>query len=137
MDTTARGRGTVAQIKSWLWQCVSDHRKCRLALSGEDFGVYPQTSSLDQGKLPSRILDVGLTGSPVVRLVETMTETPKASYDHKYPGIPFACLPQTFADAVWVTRELGIRYLWINSLCIIQDSPSDWDAESQQMGSIY
>ena len=80
MDTTARGPGTVAQIKSWLWQCVSDHRKCRLALSGEDFGVYPQTSSLDQGKLPSRILDVGLTGSPVVRLVETMTETPKASY---------------------------------------------------------
>jgi hypothetical protein len=40
-------------------------------------------------------------------------------------------------DAIRVTRELGIRYLWIDSLCIIQDSTEDWFTESSRMGDIY
>ena len=52
-------------------------------------------------------------------------------------AIPFASLSQTFKDAVLVTRKLGVRYLWIDSLCIVQDSKSDWEAEAAQMGSIY
>lgn len=52
-------------------------------------------------------------------------------------NIPYSCLPQTFRDAVAVTRRLGIPYLWIDSLCIIQDSPDDWAAESARMAYIY
>ncbi|PVH84958.1 HET-domain-containing protein, partial [Cadophora sp. DSE1049] len=46
-------------------------------------------------------------------------------------------LPLTFRDAVKITRQLGFRYLWIDSLCIIQDSSEDWQAESTAMGRIY
>lgn len=46
-------------------------------------------------------------------------------------------LPPTFQDAVTITRALGIRYLWIDALCILQDSQCDWAAESSQMGRIY
>lgn len=46
-------------------------------------------------------------------------------------------LPRTFRDAVAITRQLGIRYLWIESLCILQDSEQDWHAESSKMSSIY
>lgn len=46
-------------------------------------------------------------------------------------------LPQTFADAVTATRVLGIRYLWIDSLCIIQDSPEDWSEQAPCMAGIY
>jgi hypothetical protein len=46
-------------------------------------------------------------------------------------------LPQTFQDAITITRNLGYRYLWIDSLCIIQDSTEDWELESRKMGSIY
>ena len=46
-------------------------------------------------------------------------------------------LPKTFQDAVVVTRELGIRYLWVDSLCIIQDSAEDWATESSNMRLIY
>ena len=42
-------------------------------------------------------------------------------------------LPLTFRDAVHVTRQLGFRYLWIDSLCIIQDSQEDWEIESAKM----
>jgi hypothetical protein len=46
-------------------------------------------------------------------------------------------LPKTFDDAVVTTRALGIRYLWIDSLCIIQDSPEDWSDQAPRMASIY
>ena len=52
-------------------------------------------------------------------------------------GIPSSELPQTFQDAISVTRRLQIRYLWIDSLCILQDSPEDWDHESAQMHLVY
>ena len=52
-------------------------------------------------------------------------------------GIPSKELPQTFQDAITVTRKLQIRYLWIDSLCILQDSPEDWDHESVQMHHVY
>lgn len=46
-------------------------------------------------------------------------------------------LPKSFQDAVTVTRKLHIRYLWIDSLCIIQDDNEDWERESSRMASIY
>ncbi|KAK4498316.1 hypothetical protein PRZ48_010974 [Zasmidium cellare] len=46
-------------------------------------------------------------------------------------------LPQTYKDAIWVTRKLQIRYLWIDALCILQDNEEDWRAESMKMDQIY
>lgn len=46
-------------------------------------------------------------------------------------------LPKTFHDAVIITRELGVRYLWIDSLCIVQDDEDDWAREALQMSTIY
>ncbi|KAL8910062.1 MAG: hypothetical protein Q9171_004616 [Xanthocarpia ochracea] len=51
--------------------------------------------------------------------------------------IPLEDLPQTFRDAICVTRNLGYRYLWIDSLCIVQDDPKDWDTVSRDIASIY
>ncbi|KAI4201731.1 MAG: hypothetical protein LQ350_003085 [Teloschistes chrysophthalmus] len=52
-------------------------------------------------------------------------------------GIPLSGLPRTFQDAIFVTRKLGVRFLWIDSLCIIQNSPADWDEESEKMRYVY
>lgn len=46
-------------------------------------------------------------------------------------------LPQTFRDAMRVTRCLGLRYLWIDALCIVQDDKNDWLRQAALMGSIY
>jgi hypothetical protein len=46
-------------------------------------------------------------------------------------------LPKTFYDAITATREIGERYIWIDSLCIIQDDPNDWQKESALMGLVY
>ncbi|KAH8179914.1 heterokaryon incompatibility protein (HET) domain-containing protein [Sarocladium implicatum] len=51
--------------------------------------------------------------------------------------IPWNALPQTFQDAIQVARHLGLKYLWIDSLCILQDSAQDWITESKMMGNVY
>ncbi|KAK3938227.1 heterokaryon incompatibility, partial [Diplogelasinospora grovesii] len=63
--------------------------------------------------------------------------TRKENISEHCKEIQFASLPETFQDAVTVTRTLGVQYLWIDSLCIIQDDPDDWRRGSVQMGSIY
>ncbi|KAI9159016.1 HET-domain-containing protein [Paramyrothecium foliicola] len=52
-------------------------------------------------------------------------------------GIRYADLPKTFQDAVHVTRKLKCRYLWIDSLCIVQDDAKDWEAEASKMHKYY
>jgi hypothetical protein len=51
-------------------------------------------------------------------------------------GFARSSLPQTIKDAVQVTMQLGLRYLWVDSLCIIQDSPEDWAAEVESMSDV-
>jgi len=51
--------------------------------------------------------------------------------------IPYAKLPKTVQDAVVITRKLGLQYLWVDALCIIQDSHSDWEVEASKMGGYY
>jgi hypothetical protein len=52
-------------------------------------------------------------------------------------GIPLHSLPLTFAESVDFLKRLGIRYLWIDSLCIIQDDILDWQKQAAEMASIY
>jgi hypothetical protein len=52
-------------------------------------------------------------------------------------GIQIALLPKTLQDAVHITRWLNIKYLWIDSLCIIQDSGEDWEREASKMPEVY
>lgn len=51
--------------------------------------------------------------------------------------IPFRDLPLSFQDVVTICRRLDIQYLWIDSLCIIQDSQEDWATQSAMMADIY
>ncbi|KAH8679566.1 heterokaryon incompatibility protein-domain-containing protein [Tricladium varicosporioides] len=52
-------------------------------------------------------------------------------------GISLERMPQTYQDAIHVTYALGLHYLWIDALCIVQDCQDDWVKESQNMGNIY
>jgi hypothetical protein len=65
-----------------------------------------------------------------------LTTTTKTFSERKM-AIPMSSLPKTFSDAVKITRSLKLQYLWIDSLCILQDSVEDWDIESSRMGLVY
>ncbi|GAB1192685.1 hypothetical protein APSETT444_001879 [Aspergillus pseudonomiae] len=107
--------------------------------------------------LPTRLIDVGFEGSgDLVKLVEPGGETrghyvtlsycwggdrtsatTRLNAASKKEGMLLRHLPQTFQDAILMTRALHVQYLWIDRLCIYQDDPQDWERESANMGSIY
>ncbi|KAF2247538.1 HET-domain-containing protein [Trematosphaeria pertusa] len=46
-------------------------------------------------------------------------------------------LPRSIQDAMVVARQAGLRYLWVDALCILQDSPADLDIQLGHMDKIY
>jgi len=51
--------------------------------------------------------------------------------------LPVNDLPLAFRHAITVCAWLGLEYIWIDSLCIMQDSKEDWETQSAVMGDIY
>ena len=60
-----------------------------------------------------------------------------SNYNDFERGVPRNTLSKVFQDAILVTRRAGLRYLWIDSLCIVQDSNDDWLTQSSNMHCIY
>lgn len=64
-------------------------------------------------------------------------KTTSRNIESHFQRLPFSLVPQTIRDAMTICWELGIRYMWVDSLCIIQDDPDDWLCESSKMMDIY
>lgn len=65
------------------------------------------------------------------------TTTKATKYEHETKGIDIQSMPATFQDAIYVARKLGIRYLWIDALCIVQDDMDEWEAEAVAMCDVF
>lgn len=72
-------------------------------------------------------------GSPPI----TFKRLLQASMEDMKAGIDITTLPQTFQDAITATTRLGLSLIWIDALCIIQDSEEDWRVESMKMSEVY
>lgn len=132
--------------KSWLQHCIKTHERCR-------------SDIVQSGGLPTRLLQIKYTNhTPTVRVIETRGQSPeRRSYialsycwgkaifptlrtdnEKQYKdGIPFLTLPRTIQDAIWIAGWFRVQYLWIDSLCILQNSQADWARESYKMRSVY
>ncbi|KAH7311482.1 heterokaryon incompatibility protein-domain-containing protein [Stachybotrys elegans] len=113
-----------------------------------------QRSSDSPCRLPTRILEI-FSGGGRVKVIDSegkegdytalsycwgSSQTlmlKRDSFHSLRQGINVQDLPQTFQDAVWVSNQLGIRYIWIDSLCIVQDDADDWSRESGKMSRVY
>lgn len=74
-------------------------------------------------------------GSPEGTSIMKTTKQTRKTYEVE--GISEQDMPATFIDAISVARKLGIQYLWIDALCIIQDDLEDWEAESSRMSDVF
>ena len=63
--------------------------------------------------------------------------TTKSSLEQHKNAIKIMELPKTIQDVVFIVRKLGLRYLWVDSLCIIQDDEDDWLQEAGRMAAVY
>ena len=140
LDNNTGSAANLYLASLWLQDCMENHEYCQVV----------QGDVLD---LPRRVIDVSDPQKPCIRVevqqkeqyltlsycwgegrrlltkIETIAEYEK--------GIPLDKLPRTFKDAIDLTHYLGFRYLWIDALCIIQDSKEDFERETSQMGRIY
>lgn len=66
-----------------------------------------------------------------------MSYTTKSNFEERIKFLNISALPPVFQDAIYITRRLGVRYLWIDAVCIVQDSSEDWRRQSSNMMSIY
>ena len=63
--------------------------------------------------------------------------TTNANYESQLRHIAWDTLPRTFRDTAIFARKIGLGYIWIDSICIIQGDEKDWQRESTQMYSVY
>jgi hypothetical protein len=142
----------IGLLCGWLYGCIDDpeHVQCRKSLTGIPYND-------ERGEiLPSRVIRIDRqSGGKSPKLYVTNGEisrytalshrwgklekirTLKKTLDSFRESLPMDELPMTFKDAIALTRKLGISYLWIDSLCIVQDDLEDWNREAAQMGTIF
>jgi len=146
-DHTTGSHCAFQMAGAWLQTCLTSHKKCVKANN------LPLPTLL-----PTRVIDVSIYLDPgFVRLHSGSAQpgiyftlsyrwnpTKAASFqtttsnESKYSKrIRIESLPKVMQDAISITRRFGVQYLWIDALCIIQDSPRDWEQEAKEMATIY
>ncbi|KAK0671570.1 heterokaryon incompatibility protein-domain-containing protein [Cercophora samala] len=130
------------RVQGWLDECRQNHKLC---------------NSFQRGYMPKRLLEVTtVRGSQLfrARLVTNPPPGPYAALSYCWGGdqqsktvksvlenyekeIPMAILPQTLQDALTVTHGIGLSYLWVDAMAIIQDDDDDKDEQISQMHRIY
>ncbi|KAF2234694.1 hypothetical protein EV356DRAFT_514837 [Viridothelium virens] len=145
-------------VRKWLHDCDHHHCTSTCKPTQRENRLASGTST----QLPTRLIDVGIDGDHTVRLWETNSQdfvtqdtggwislshrwglrshlcTTSDNVREHLTGMNLEALPATFKDAVLVTRALGRRYLWIDSICIIQEGDqADFEQESKCMEDVY
>jgi hypothetical protein len=138
----------MAWAKAQIDECCKNHKICRNYFVPENQRQYR----------PTRLIDVNSIS--IVRLVET-SKLPtsmqlnyiafshcwgqreisyklcKGTMGEMTRSIPVNNLAKNFQHVIYIAHKLGVQYLWIDSLCILQDSDEDWFKESRTMGLLY
>ncbi|KAL8419318.1 hypothetical protein RB594_002514 [Gaeumannomyces avenae] len=141
----------ISLVQSAIVDCERDHERCR-----------PRTS---ETFFPTRLIDLGARGPASNPTLVVTAQSPRTSSNRKYAtlsycwgssseaasqltttretftqrsnGIPLNTMPNVVQDAIAVCHAIGIRYLWVDALCILQDDREDWARESELMGKVY
>jgi hypothetical protein len=137
--------GCLRQVSDWYNDCLQNHALC----NGD-----PTRSTY----CPTRLLDIGVdTKQNTIVLIEPGTHEitlPYMTLSHCWGSVPLLqhtaltgpllrsgiallSLPPTFQEAIKVAKHLNCRYLWIDSLCIVQGDPQDWEIEAVLMDKVY
>ena len=131
------------QAAKWLQTCLERHPRCasakrrRMRPPSRLIDVAPETESQDPRLCLANenvhfwvALSYCWGGQSEFVLNDTTIES-------LMQGVPLCDYPATLRDAVVITRNLGIRHLWVDALCIKQDSEDDWLRECSRMRDVY
>ncbi|RYF39160.1 MAG: hypothetical protein EOO38_23715, partial [Cytophagaceae bacterium] len=135
---------TQRTIRMWIDECNENHPNCQ--------------GQADRNFIPTRLLDV--SNKDCIMLVESRATRVREPYttlsycwgitannyamlrqdtmqDYLQHGIATNSLSASIRDAITITRMLGVKYIWVDALCIIQCSKEDWVYEGSVMLQVY
>ncbi|KAI0550006.1 HET-domain-containing protein [Xylaria curta] len=139
LSSSTASEETFVRIKGWIDDCRATHVSCRGAGPGQKYmpkrilHLVNEKVVLVEGARPHPYACLSHCWGPSQSPIKTLSATIKVFKRE----IPWRNLSNTFQDAVDICRKLGIDYIWIDSLCIIQDSDEDWADQSSKMAEIY
>jgi hypothetical protein len=137
--------GSVKKIQGWINSCVQNHELCK----------HPDPALTH---LPTRLIEITstITGELSIHLLETKGDeqykyvalshswasskplkTDRHNYLEHRDEIPWDELSTVYQDTITMANALAIRYVWIDSLCIIQQDIEEWGREAHHMGRVY
>lgn len=132
----------IDRIQTWLRSCIQSHPECKPA---------------ELRPLPKRVIYVGSNSpsdpprlfepgndmrKPYIALshcwgLDQTFRTVRANLESMKSGFKLEVMPKTYRDALLLARLLSIKYIWIDSLCIVQDDSLDWQIEASKMCDVY
>ena len=142
VQTDPASEASLNVARTWHQECLASHQTCIRMLSPER-------------PLPTRVIDIGdascnprvmvTDGKPGIWAAlsycwggQSTFVLNKDTCDSFLGGtVPLDRFPKTLRDAITVTQALGLRFLWVDALCIMQDSAEDWTAEAGRMKDVY
>ncbi|KAI0884554.1 HET-domain-containing protein [Annulohypoxylon maeteangense] len=153
LKTSTNSLQTWSMISDWMTNCSSGHERCKSQVQSNRYK-------------PTRLLQINIRRGPFLRSLDTFqlvygNQCPRGSsyvtLSHRWgkkpldntlrllkgtskslkKRNPIDKLPATFRDAMYIAHRFGSHYVWIDRLCIYQDSPEDWRNEAHTMRDVY
>lgn len=142
-----------SRASKWLESCLESHKSCKVIPKiftprrllqiiplDSSPGLLAQRSTkilLVERQEPPRSIKYAALSYCWGQDTKGIVTTTKSNLKAHHRGIVVGTLPQTIQDAVLVCRGLKIQFLWVDSLCIVQDDSDDWQVESSNMQYVY
>jgi hypothetical protein len=160
-STSTNSEETFLKIRAWLDRCESTHAKCRYRRQKADTKWHPSRLV----EIVAKHENVTNAGGLTCRMVEIKPDdnllhrVKYATLSHRWPesdqqiqqiqkltkenlpqwktALPVNTLRQIFQDAFVVAYKVDLSYIWIDTLCIMQDDQADWNREAPMMHKVY
>ncbi|ETS87765.1 hypothetical protein PFICI_01593 [Pestalotiopsis fici W106-1] len=147
VSTAPNDDRNMANIQHWIETCRANHPVCSAWANRNPNGKH----------LPTRVIDVSTGNDDTIRLCITQDNdrsdyialsycwgqasnqllTTSDNLQEHLQRIQLSSMSRTHVDAVKIARRLGIRYIWIDALCIVQGDREDWAREAALMHRVY
>ncbi|KAI0412372.1 heterokaryon incompatibility protein-domain-containing protein [Xylaria grammica] len=131
-------------VKTWMEDCRLNHLECNAPGQAVESRLPTRVLDIDQVHRTGRLQLLHTNNIPGKYIALSHSwgghqpaKTVGSNLVARCAGFPFSELPPTFRDAIAVAIQIDIRYIWIDSLCIVQDDPEDWKREAAMMGDVY
>ncbi|OAA67421.1 Heterokaryon incompatibility [Cordyceps fumosorosea ARSEF 2679] len=148
---SANKASPILRIREWLDTCNSQHgRHCSGDINSPSvpntfhpqFLINAAEKRLVRAQPDDRYIALSYVWGPGVRAagaggLDAPAQLIKSNLDEWLIALPEHNVPQTIADAIWLARKLGLRHIWIDRMCIIQDDEAFKENHIRHMAYVF